>query len=88
MTREITHRARGDPSKHDTVRIINQYEFKFKVGKGQHGEVYRAEDSTMGYMPVVSLSLPPAYRSRPHCGTFACARRLSNAFVGRTRTTA
>ncbi len=59
MTREIHHRARGDPSKHDTVRIINQYEFKFKVGKGQHGEVYLAEDSTKGYMPVVSTFIPP-----------------------------
>ncbi|KAI0749809.1 kinase-like domain-containing protein [Daedaleopsis nitida] len=52
MTREVHRRHRGVSSKNDTIKIINQYEFRFKVGKGQHGEVYLAEDSTKGFTPV------------------------------------
>ena len=60
ITKEVHHRSRSESVKHDTIRIINQYEFRLRVGKGQHGEVYLAEDSTRNYMEVVStrLSLP------------------------------
>ncbi|RPD74843.1 kinase-like protein [Lentinus tigrinus ALCF2SS1-7] len=52
ITKEVFHRSRSESVKHDTIRIINQYEFKLRVGKGQHGEVYLAEDSIRNYMQV------------------------------------
>ena len=55
MTHEIIHRSRRDAARGGTLKIINQYEFRLKVGKGQHGEVYLAEDSTKDYMQVVSV---------------------------------
>ena len=56
MTREITRAARPTHVRNDTVKIVNQYELKHKVGKGQHGEVYLAEDSHNAYMQVVRLT--------------------------------
>ncbi|TFK92675.1 kinase-like protein [Polyporus arcularius HHB13444] len=52
ITNEVQYRSRSESVKHDTIRIINQYEFRLRVGKGQHGEVYLAEDSTKNYMEV------------------------------------
>ena len=53
MTHEIRARERSVNS--NGSKMINQYEFILKVGKGQHGEVYLARDTTKGNMDVVSF---------------------------------
>ena len=65
MTHEITHSARPTHVRNDTVKIINQYEVKHKVGKGQHGEVYLAEDSTKAYIQVVRPPVPAPFSLYP-----------------------
>ena len=65
MTHEIRQKRRSGP---DGIKMINQYLFKAKVGKGQHGEVYLAvntlnkekEEQVVSALPsplpIISLS--------------------------------
>ncbi|KAI0367827.1 kinase-like protein [Pilatotrama ljubarskyi] len=48
----MTHQARTHLRPPTGGRMINQYEFVHRVGKGQHGEVYLARDTTMDNMDV------------------------------------
>lgn len=52
MTHQIRNHERPSSTK---GRMINQYEFVHRVGKGQHGDVYLARDTTKGNMDVVSI---------------------------------
>ena len=89
ITNEITHSARPTHVRNDTVKIINQYELKRKVGKGQHGEVYLAEDTGKMNKPVVR-SLPPfpsIMRLKLHPRFVRVMFRPSSPSAGRTRAT-
>ncbi|KAI0359800.1 kinase-like protein [Trametes cingulata] len=48
----MTRQARTHMRPPTGGKMINQYEFVHKVGKGQHGEVYLARDTTMDNMDV------------------------------------
>ena len=58
MTDEIIRRRSASGS---YFKIVNQYGFKVKVGKGQHGEVFLAENFYQDGAAVVStlLACPP-----------------------------
>ncbi len=85
ITNEVQYRSRSESVKHDTIRIINQYEFRLRVGKGQHGEVYLAEDSTKNYMEVVSTR--PALLSPRISELALCARTQAVKCVRRKNKT-
>ncbi|KAI0663889.1 kinase-like domain-containing protein [Cubamyces menziesii] len=61
MTHEIRARERSVNS--NGSKMINQYEFILKVGKGQHGEVYLARDTTKGNMDVAIKCVPRKNKS-------------------------
>ncbi|KAH9902724.1 kinase-like domain-containing protein [Cubamyces lactineus] len=61
MTHEIRSRERSVNS--SGSKMINQYEFILKVGKGQHGEVYLARDTTKGNMDVAIKCVPRKNKS-------------------------
>ncbi|KAI0925686.1 hypothetical protein AcW1_008060 [Taiwanofungus camphoratus] len=48
----MTHEARSSYSRSYNRRMINQYEFDHRVGRGQHGEVYLARDTSKNGMEV------------------------------------
>ena len=63
MTEEIIRRR---PSSGVYFKIVNQYGFKVKVGKGQHGEVFLAENIHQTKSVVVSPLPSPYSRSLPY----------------------
>lgn len=63
MTDEIIRRR---PSSGVYFKIVNQYGFKVKVGKGQHGEVFLAENIHQTKSVVVSPLPSPYSRSLPY----------------------
>ena len=63
MTDEIIRRR---PNSGIYIRMVNQYGFKVKVGKGQHGEVFLAENIHQNCAPVVSALLCLSLRSLPY----------------------
>lgn len=86
MTHEIRSRERSVNS--SGSKMINQYEFILKVGKGQHGEVYLARDTTKGNMDVVShTAISRALFTFSPIQPRMRALRLLNAFPARTRAT-
>ena len=86
MTHEIRARERSVNS--NGSKMINQYEFILKVGKGQHGEVYLARDTTKGNMDVVSfIWMPHSFSIISSPQPRIRVLRPSNAFPARTRAT-
>ncbi|GBE87959.1 kinase-like domain-containing protein [Sparassis latifolia] len=48
----MTHEIKSSYSRSVNRRMINQYEFDHRVGRGQHGEVYLARDTSKNGMEV------------------------------------
>lgn len=61
----VTHEAHTREIPTTRGKMINQYEFGHKVGKGQHGEVFLSKDTTLDNMDVVSHTPPVSAPSAP-----------------------
>ncbi|KAL1949542.1 hypothetical protein VTO73DRAFT_8423 [Trametes versicolor] len=59
----VTHEAHTREIPTTRGKMINQYEFGHKVGKGQHGEVFLSKDTTLDNMDVAIKVVPRKSKS-------------------------